>query len=40
MEMTTLEEVEVGLGKYNIQLILAEMIEAVVEGQDKVQSQY
>ena len=30
LEMTTLEEVEVGLGKDNIQVILAEMREVVV----------
>ena len=37
IEMTTLEEVEVGLGKDNIQVILAEteMTEVVV-GQDQV----
>ena len=35
--MTALEEVEVGLGKDNIQVILAEMIEVVVVGQDQVQ---
>ena len=37
VEMTTLEEVEVGLGKDNIQVILAEMTEVVVVGQDWVQ---
>ena len=37
IEMTTLEEVEVGLGKDNIQVILAEMLEVVVLGQDQVQ---
>ena len=35
-EMTTLEEVEVGLGKDNIQVILEEMTEVVVGG-DQVQ---
>ena len=35
--MRTLEEVEVGLGTDNIQVILAEMIEVVVVGQDQVQ---
>ena len=34
--MTTLGEVEVGLGKDNIQVILAEMAEVVVVGQDQV----
>ena len=37
LEMTTLEEVEIGLGKDNIQVILAEMTEVVVVGQDQVQ---
>ena len=36
IEMTTLEEVEVGAGKGNIQVILAEMIEVVVVGLDQV----
>ena len=36
IKMTMLEEVEVGLGTDNIQVILAEMIEVVV-GQDQVQ---
>ena len=38
IETTALEEVEVGLGKDNIQVILAEMTEVVVVGhQDQVQ---
>ena len=37
IEKTTLEEVEVGLGKDNIQVILAEMISVVVVGQGQVQ---
>ena len=37
IEMTTLEEVEVDLGKDNIQVILAEMIKVVVVDQDQVQ---
>ena len=37
IEMTTLKEVEVGLGKVNIQVILEGMPEIVVLGQDKVQ---
>ena len=36
IEMTTMEEVEVGLGKDNIQVILAEMTEIIVVGQDQV----
>ena len=36
IEMTTLEEIEVGLGKGNIQVILAEMTEVAVVGQDQV----
>ena len=38
IEMTTLEEVEVGLGTDNIQVISAEMTEVVVVvvGQDQV----
>ena len=36
-EMITLEEVEVGLGTDNIQIILEGMTEVVVVGQDKVQ---
>ena len=36
IEMTTLEEVEVGLRKNNNQVILAEIIE-VIAGQDQVQ---
>ena len=36
-EMTTLEELVAGLGKDNIQVIIAEMIEVVVVGQDQVQ---
>ena len=36
IEMITLEEVEVGLGKGDIQVILAEMIEVVI-GQDQIQ---
>ena len=35
-EMTTLEEVEVGLGKDNIQVISAGMTEVVVVGQGQV----
>ena len=35
LEMTTLEEVEVGLGTDNIQVILEEMTEVVVVGQDQ-----
>ena len=35
IEMTALKEVEVGVGKDNIQVILAEMIEVIV-GQDQV----
>ena len=37
IETTTSEKVELGVGKDNIQVILAEMIEAVVVGQDQVQ---
>ena len=37
IEMTTLEEVEVGLGKDNIQVILEGIIEAVVVDQDQAQ---
>ena len=37
IEMTTLEEIEVGLGKGNIQVIIAEMTDVVVVGQDQVQ---
>ena len=33
--MTTLEEVEVGLGTENIQVISAEMTKVVVVGQDQ-----
>ena len=36
-EMRTLEEVEVGLGKDNIQVILEGMTEAVAVGLDQVQ---
>ena len=36
IETKTLEEVEVGLGKDNIQVILEGMIETVVVGQDQV----
>ena len=36
IEMTTLGEIEVGLGKGNIQVILSEMTEIVVVGQDQV----
>ena len=36
-EMTTLEEVEVGLWKDNTQVILGEMIEVVIVGQDQIQ---
>ena len=35
IEMTVLEEVEVAQGKGNIQVILEEMIEVVVVGQDQ-----
>ena len=35
--MIFLEEVEVGLGRDNIQVILAEMTEVVVEGQNQIQ---
>ena len=35
--MTMLEEVEVGLGTDNIQVILAEMTEIAVVGLDQVQ---
>ena len=37
IEMTTLEEVEVGLGKDNFQVILEGMTEGVAVGQDQVQ---
>ena len=37
IEMTALEEVEVGLGKDNIGVILVEMTEVVAIGQDQVQ---
>ena len=37
IEMTTLEEVEADLGKDNIQVILVEMTEIVVVGQDQAQ---
>ena len=37
IEMTILEEVEVGLGTDNIQVILAEMIEVAAVGLDQVQ---
>ena len=37
IEMSTLEEVEVGLGEDSIQVILDRMIKAVVAGQDQVQ---
>ena len=37
IEMTTLEEVEIGLGKNNIQVILAEMTEVAVVAQNQVQ---
>ena len=37
IEMTTLEEEEVGLGKDNIQVILEGMTEIVVVGLDQVQ---
>ena len=37
IEMTTLEEVGVGLGKDNIQVILDRMTEAVAVGLDQVQ---
>ena len=36
-EMTTLEEVRIGLEKYNTQVILEGMIDAVAVGQDQVQ---
>ena len=36
IKMTTSEEVEVGLGTENIQVILAEMIEVIVVGLDQV----
>ena len=36
IETTTLEEVEVGLGKDNIQIILEGMTEAVAVGLDQV----
>ena len=36
IEMTALEEVELGLGKDSIQVILEGMIEAVVVDQDQV----
>ena len=36
IEMITLEEVEIGLGKDNIQVILAGMTEIVIVGQDQV----
>ena len=36
-EMTTLKEVELGLGTDNIQVILVEMMEVVVVVQDQVQ---
>ena len=35
--MTTLKEVEVGLGTDNIQVILRKMIEVAVVGQDQAQ---
>ena len=37
IEMTTLEEVAVGVGKDNIQVILEGMTEAVPVGLDQVQ---
>ena len=37
IKMTTLEEVEVGPGKDNIQVILAKMIEVAIVGQGQVQ---
>ena len=40
IEMTTLEEIEVGLGKDSIQVILEGMIEAVVVDEDQYKSQY
>ena len=36
IKMKILEEVEVGLGKYSIQVILEGKIEAVVVGQDQI----
>ena len=36
IEMITLEEVEVGLGKDNIQVILKRMTEVVAVGQDHI----
>ena len=37
IETTTLEKVEIGLGKDNIQVLVEEMIEVLVVGQDQVQ---